>query len=709
MIDYDKLSDEQLKIASKIQKTAKQFDVDPEYALALAYQENRFRTATSPKGALGPMQVMPNTAKELNIDPNNIDQNIMGGIKYLKQNLMKYDNDKLMAAIAYNAGPNHAFFKERNYDLLPDETLKYARDINKIYSLTGAKPVEETVEEPSAPPPAAPPAAAAPAAPVAPEPKKPFNVEDLPAVDIMGNPTDATLAGVGAPVMSGAVGALKPLAGVAQFAGINAPARKLEELTGSLNQIGGTASKVADITGQVLSPIPTKILGAAQKLPMVGEIGSKIAQVAPKAVDYLSKSALARGAGQGTLAAAFNPVNLPENMSYSDFLREKVKDLSAGAGIGALTGKASQLVLNPAVGAKIQQLKDMGIKSFTPGQLMSEIPVIGKGAQKFEQSLTSMPISGMLIQQELANVNKNMNVAMANRALKPLGETVPKDIQAGPELMQFLQNKANTSYDKIADKINFAPKPTTLTNLNKVVQDAGKNLTRKENEEFVNTVKDKFYDPLLTGNYSLNGQQFRSIESSLGTMAYRLQSSADASQRALGHALSDFQSGLRRELADLNPAHAKELQGIHNFYKQYLRLQRAAGMRGSVENVFSPAQLSSATHAMASKGQRATTSGISQKEAQMIEDVLGKNIPDSGTAGRLASMLTAKGMLGGLGEGLGHLASFGAPAIATGALYNPLSRKIMTKVATERPDVVRAVEPEISGALSRAASIKATQ
>jgi hypothetical protein len=93
----------------------------------------------------------------------------------------------------------------------------------------------------------------------------------------------------------------------------------------------------------------------------------------------------------------------------------------------------------------------------------------------------------------------------------------------------------------------------------------------------------------------------------------------------------------------------------------------------------------------------------------MIEDVLGKNIPDSGTAGRLASMLTAKGMLGGLGEGLGHLASFGAPAIATGALYNPLSRNILTKVATERPDVVRAVEPAISGALARASSIKATE
>jgi hypothetical protein len=133
-MDLSKLSDQQLIIANKVAEGARSLDIDPDYALALAWQESRFDpNARSKKDAFGVMQLMPNTAKELNVDRNNVDDNILGGLKYLKQNLQTYDNDKMMAAIAYNAGPNHKYFETKDIKDLSDETLDYLDKINALH------------------------------------------------------------------------------------------------------------------------------------------------------------------------------------------------------------------------------------------------------------------------------------------------------------------------------------------------------------------------------------------------------------------------------------------------------------------------------------------------------------------------------------------------------------------------------------------------
>lgn len=81
----------------------------PELLHSIALVESGYRQdAVSPKGAVGIMQLMPQTAKALQADPSDPEQNVDAGARYLRQLLLKYLDDPYQlrkALAAYNAGP----------------------------------------------------------------------------------------------------------------------------------------------------------------------------------------------------------------------------------------------------------------------------------------------------------------------------------------------------------------------------------------------------------------------------------------------------------------------------------------------------------------------------------------------------------------------------------------------------------------------------
>ena len=86
---------------------SRQFQVDSSLIKAIIRAESGFdHRAVSSKGAQGLMQLMPDTAGEMNVkDPFDPKENILGGTRYLSVLLKRFENNKTLALAAYNAGP----------------------------------------------------------------------------------------------------------------------------------------------------------------------------------------------------------------------------------------------------------------------------------------------------------------------------------------------------------------------------------------------------------------------------------------------------------------------------------------------------------------------------------------------------------------------------------------------------------------------------
>jgi hypothetical protein len=116
------------------EEKSRQHNMDPALVKAVIKAESNWNhTAVSPKGARGLMQLMPSTASILGVS-NSFDpeENIDGGIRYLKYLLNKFNGNLSLALAAYNAGPK-LVEKRKAIPMIP-ETVAYVKRVINYYS-----------------------------------------------------------------------------------------------------------------------------------------------------------------------------------------------------------------------------------------------------------------------------------------------------------------------------------------------------------------------------------------------------------------------------------------------------------------------------------------------------------------------------------------------------------------------------------------------
>ena len=120
------------QLTHMIHEAAAKYAVDPKLVSAVAEVESGGnQNAVSSAGAIGVMQLMPDTAAELGVNPYDMKSNVEGGAKYLREMLDTFDGDVKKAVAAYNAGPNAV----KAYGGVPPyaQTQNYVTNVLDIY------------------------------------------------------------------------------------------------------------------------------------------------------------------------------------------------------------------------------------------------------------------------------------------------------------------------------------------------------------------------------------------------------------------------------------------------------------------------------------------------------------------------------------------------------------------------------------------------
>ena len=116
-----------------IDNASKKYQVDPALVRAVIHAESAFRPgARSKKGALGLMQLMPGTAKDMGVSNALVpEDNIFGGVRYLAWLLEENRGDTTLATAAYNAGPGAV---KRHNGIPPyEETQTYVKRVKILH------------------------------------------------------------------------------------------------------------------------------------------------------------------------------------------------------------------------------------------------------------------------------------------------------------------------------------------------------------------------------------------------------------------------------------------------------------------------------------------------------------------------------------------------------------------------------------------------
>lgn len=405
----------------------------------------------------------------------------------------------------------------------------------------------------------------------------------------------------------------------------------------------------------------------ASKLPLMANIGQKAAQVA--------MTPTGQAVIGGTVAGGLEPVFDTET---KDFATEKAKQLGLGAAYGyggqkVLSGIGR--VLSPQISPEATALYAKGVE-LTPGQ------ALGGTFKKLEESVKSIPIAGDIVAGAEKRSIESFNKVAIDDVLSPIGKKLPEKV-SGRDAINYADTAISNAYDKVLLKTKVTVDNQLLDDLAVITNKALEELPEERANQLSKIITNKIIDKFKTD--TIEGTKWKAIDSDLGKTAQKYLKATDADQNTLGAAIKEAQFSIRELLARANPKYAEEINKANQSFAKFLRVQKASGMIGAQEGVFSPGQLLSATKSLDESIRKGKFSkGVAEMQplAEQAKTVMGSNLPDSGTAYR------GQAGLGVLGAGYLEPTTLLAP-LAIGASYTKPMQDLIRLLIMERPELLR--------------------
>lgn len=412
-------------------------------------------------------------------------------------------------------------------------------------------------------------------------------------------------------------------------------------------------------------------LAAREAAAAGGATAKQVAQVG-------RSSQLARA---GQVGAAYGALSGVGNSSGS--LLERAPDAIQGGGVGALTGVVGQGLLGRLTNGADKKVSNARLLSregvdLTPGQMVSEVPVIGGMLRSLEEGASSIPFAGAPIAGARQQSVETFNRAAVNRALAPIGGKLPKKVQPGYDAVEYAQNALGEAYDAVLPRVTARLDETMYDDLGRILNRSAEEMDEPKLRQLTNIVQNRVFRGIEEADGVISGEQFKRIESELGALAREQQNALDPANKALGRAIEDVRGAVRDVIARQNPDEAQTIQNINRGYANLVRVEDAAGSSAAqaTGGVFSPVQLGAATKRGSSRSQSARGGALLQDLSSAGRDIIPSRVGDSGTATRGA----VTGLLAGAASGVPVAGAVAAPLIATSVLYSKPAQAALNAV-----------------------------
>lgn len=386
-------------------------------------------------------------------------------------------------------------------------------------------------------------------------------------------------------------------------------------------------------------------------------------------------------------------------LSNSDDVSGMVRDAlfgAAGGKIAHTVGGALAGVIAPKVAPNAKLLLNEGVP-LTMGQIQ------GGALHRVEDAAGSIPILGDVIKNAQRRSLEGMNVAVANRALAPIGETLPAEIPAGRDAISYAGDKLSDRYEALIPYLNTTVDPQFVQDIGSL-GDGARNLPLNGANTLGRIIKQNIIDKIDPTTGVLPGQAVKDAETALGQQIGRYSKSQAPDDQNLADGLKMTRQVIRDWVTRTNPQAADELSKLNTGWANLAIGEDAASRLAATDGIFTPSQLAGAVRAA---NDTVRKRGYARGEALMQDlsdaalDRLPQTVPDSGSPYRHALEAAVAAMVGkeaGMGPFIGRA---GLAGTILSAPYTPAGQRTMAGIlAGDRPNyapvvanIIRMLQP----------------